>query len=220
VKRTGEYMKNPFQEIAYFYHAIRDYGEFIKTSERLWPEELEKYKESIESDNEKSADIFNYRCDLCASLSTEYPQLQRKSYLVMLMALFEDFMNQLCFSVQRKQNIKESLFDINDSGIKRAKKYLKKHTLFNFVECQSEWDKIVNAQSIRNVVVHAAGHINRDNHKKQLNIVSTTQGLDTEKYAREHLIIDQNYLLELVLNIECFCNKLNASSTNNRLIKK
>ena len=203
-------MKIPVQEVAYFYSALKDYGEFIKFSERLWPAELQKYEISINDENEKYGSRFNYRRDLSSKLSTEYPQLQRKSYLVMLLALFEDFLNQVCYSVQVYEKIGDNLSDANGKGIERAKKYITEYSKISFPSNDKEWQHIKDAQSVRNVIVHSAGHIDSEKHKKQLIIVTTNTKLEKIDYARTHLVIKYAYLFDLVDDIEEFCKKLIA----------
>lgn len=96
-------MKSPEQEISYFYNEIEVFSDLIKLSERLWPEELSKYEPSLIDDDEKYGERFEHRRDLSNKLKSEYPQLQRRSYLVMLLALFEDFLNQLCYSLEKNK---------------------------------------------------------------------------------------------------------------------
>ncbi|MGY8869976.1 MAG: hypothetical protein ACKVJE_06000 [Pseudomonadales bacterium] len=203
-------MKKPFQEVAYFYNSMKDYREFIEYSERLWPEELKRYEISINDENEEYGSRFNYRRDLSNVLSTEYPQLQRKSYIIMLLALFEDFLNQLCYSLQVHENINEGLGDVQGKGIDRAKNYITKHTSVSFPSSGSEWQHIKDAQSIHNVVVHAAGYMNLGKHKKQLNIVASSNELEKIDYARTHLMISYKALFDLVDVIEMLCKKLMA----------
>lgn len=179
-------------------------------SERNWLEEFERYTSSILDDHEPTLHRFNYRNDLSSKLSDEYPQYQRKSYLIMLVSIFEDFMNQLCRSVESDLDIKASFTDFNGSGIERAKQYLSKLSPLSLPVTGREWGLIRDAQAIRNVIAHAAGHIDKKSHQKQLKIIDKSDNLDAEYYARIHLNIDSDYILNLVEAMKAFSGKLLA----------
>ncbi len=101
-------MKVPYQVVAYFSNELDSFKLFIEMSERNWSEELMLYKSSINEDHEPTLQRFDYRRDLSAKLSDTFPQYQRKSYLIMLVSIFEDFMNHLCRSVELDLDIKAS----------------------------------------------------------------------------------------------------------------
>ncbi|MDO6783264.1 hypothetical protein Q4583_03990 [Neptunomonas phycophila] len=201
-------MKTPTQEIAYFYNEIKVFSELVQFSERVWPEELAKYQISLADENEKYGDRYDFRTDLSSKLSSEFPQTQRRAYLVMLLALLEDFLNQLCLSVQESQRLSKSLFDIKGKGIERAKKYLTENSRITLPFQSREWQSIKNSQSVRNIIVHSAGHLDLDKHKKTISIVSAAQNLESEPFARVHLVIKESYILELTSDIEVFCENL------------
>lgn len=201
-------MKNPTQEVAYFYDEIKNFLEFVEFSERIWPEELSKYQISLSDENEKYGERYDFRNDLSSKLSSEFPQTQRRAYLVMLLALLEDFLNQLCLSFQESQNLSKSLFDIEGNGIERAKKYLSENSRIELPLQSREWQSIKNSQTVRNVVVHSAGHLNLDKHKKAISIVSASQCLESESFARVDLVIKESYLKELASDIKIFCENL------------
>jgi hypothetical protein len=119
-------MQVPYQVVAYFSVELDSYKLFIEMSERNWIEESERYTSSILEDDEPTLHRFNYRSDLASKLNDEFPQYQRKSYLIMLVSIFEDFMNHLCRSVEADLDIKASFTDFTGSGIERAKQYLSK----------------------------------------------------------------------------------------------
>lgn len=201
-------MKNPSQEIVYFLNSLEEYMEFIKFSERFWPEELQKYETSLKDEKEDYGDRFDYRNDLSAKLSIEFPQLQRRSCLVMLLALFEDFLNQLCQSIKKYESVEKNLFDINGKGIDRAKKYLTEYSKINFPVNSKEWQSIRDSQQIRNIIVHSGGHVDLKKHEKAIRVISTSHNLNKQSFAREHLVIENSYLLELVSDIKVFCNMI------------
>lgn len=201
-------MKKPIQEVAYFFYELDAYKIFVEMSERHWIEEYEKYNLSLHTDNSELMHRFDYRSDLSANLSTEFPQYQRKSYLIMLLSIFEDFLNQLCISVKLEYKLNISYVDFAGKGIDRAKDYLNKATPLNFTANSKEWNKIKKAQLIRNIVVHAAGHMDPIKHKKELVIVSSEDFLESKSYARIHLLLSREYILELISDLKLLNKQL------------
>jgi uncharacterized protein YutE (UPF0331/DUF86 family) len=201
-------MQVPYQVVAYFSVELNSYKLFIEMSERNWIEESERYTSSILEDDEPTLHRFNYRSDLASKLNDEFPQYQRKSYLIMLVSMFEDFMNQLCRSIETDLDIKASFTDFTGSGIERAKQYLSKLSSLSLPVSGEEWKLIKNAQAIRNVIAHAAGHIDKKAHAKQLKIIDSNDNLEAEYYARIHLNIDSEYVFNLVSAMKWFTDKL------------
>lgn len=202
-------MQTPYQVVAYFLVELDSYKLFIEMSERNWIEELDRYKTSMLVDHEPTLHRFNYRNDLSAKLSDDFPQYQRKSYVIMLVSIFEDFMNQLCRSVEEDLDIKVSFTDLTGSGIERAKQYLSKLSSISLPVSGAEWGEIKKAQDMRNIIAHAAGHVDEKAHSKQLKTINDNNNLDVEYYARTHLKIDEKYALVLVAAMKKFtCNLL------------
>jgi hypothetical protein len=201
-------MKTPYQVVDYFCSELASYKLFIEISERNWLEEHDKYTSSLLENAEAEAARFNYRTDLSSKLNEEFPQYQRKSYLVMLVSIFEDFMNQLCRSVELQMDLKICFTDLGGSGIERAKKYLSKLSPLSLPVHGQEWQKIKDAQEIRNIIAHAAGHIDNRAHSKQFEIIKRNENLEAEYYARTHLKIESQYILNLVDSMHIFSCKL------------
>jgi hypothetical protein len=194
---------SPINQCGYFLSALDDFKELITASERYWPEELCLYKDSLESEDDKLPIRFGYRRDQWANLESEFPQLQRKSYLVMLMALFEDFLKQLCEAIKDEENIQASIFNSKHSGIDAAKEYIKKNASFNFPCDTQEWVNILNSQKIRNVVVHAAGFPIEERHASQIKIIKNSGDLLViEECSRKHLILGEKYLYTVIETME------------------
>lgn len=188
----------------YFLYNLEMFRIFVELSDRHWNEETIKYNESdIEMDEPTSCGRYQYRTDLSAHFQEIFPQYQKQSYLPMLMSLFEDYLNQLCNSLHFENEFCCSLKDYNGSGIERAKKYLGKVAKISVPTGKNSWNTIIYAKDIRNIVAHNAGHLDKDSHKKQLQLVVQNPDLDFEENARIHLnIINQDYLLNVIKSME------------------
>ena len=200
---------NPINRCGHFLSTIESFKGLVSASERYWPEELSLYRQSLESDDDKLAYRFGYKRDHWSNLEAEYPQLQRKSYLVMLMALFEDFLNQLCDDVQSNKGLQESVRDSKHSGIDSAKAYIKKNAEFD-LPCEIiQWKVISDTQKIRNIIVHTAGHPTNERHEKHMKIINESGDLlQIEEYARKHLILGDKYLYMVLENMRGFIDQL------------
>lgn len=196
-------MQKSEQVSPYFLYALEKFRIFINLSVRQWKEESVKYVESdIETDEPICWDRYQYRTDLSADFQEIFPQYQMQSYLLMLVSLFEDYLNQLCNSLHFENEFCCSLKEYSGSGIGRAKKYLVRVAKINIPTGEQSWNKIIDAQGIRNIVAHNAGHLDKDGHISQHQIVSRSENLDSKEYARIHLNIKQTYLIEVVEAME------------------
>ena len=192
-------MQKSEQVSPYFLYDLERFRIFVELSTRHWKEESIKYEQSdIETDERTCWDRYKYRTDLSAHFNEIFPQYQKQSYLLMLVALFEDYLNQLCNSLHFENEFCCSLKEYSGSGIERAKKYLIKIANVTVPTGTKGWSQIIEARNIRNTIAHNAGHLDPESHKKQMETVSKSQHLNSEKYKRIHLKIENGYLLEVI----------------------
>ena len=202
-------MQKSEQVSPYFLYDLERFRIFVELSDRHWEEESIKYNESdIETDERTCWDRYRYRSDLSAHFQEIFPQYQKQSYLLMLVSLFEDYLNQLCNSLHFENNFCCSLKEYNGSGMERAKRYLVKIAKISVPTGIKSWNQIIDARDIRNIVAHNAGYLDKESHKKQLKIVNGSPNLDAEEYARVHLNIKQVYLFEVIEAMENVANIL------------
>jgi hypothetical protein len=202
-------MKNPTQTIRYFQHEIVVYETFVKTSELLWEEELQRYENSLKEENFELLERFDYLSGSFSIMSIEYAQYQRKSHLVILLSLHEDFLNQLCISVKKqfKQLKKVENKKEPPSKIEKLANLLR-DSAFGFPSNSEEFKNIKTAQLIRNAVIHSAGYLDDQKHIRQIEIVDANSFLKIEKYARNHLLLMPEYISELISDIKLFTEQL------------
>ena len=195
---------SPVQVSSYFIQKFESFRVFIQLSERQWREESSSYELSLNIDEQEawSWDRYSYKNDLAANITQGFPQYQRQSQLIMIVALFEDYLNQLCLSFKAANTLDVTLTDIKGSGIDRAKNYLKKVVGISFPSQGDSWKKILDAQLIRNIVAHNAGHLDEIKHDKHLKVVRASDNLNYEVFSRLHLIIEAGYLPSLVSAME------------------
>ncbi|KTD40835.1 hypothetical protein [Legionella parisiensis] len=199
----------PLQKIAYFQEFLKNFNFFVKRSNDHWVQDLQDYNEYLEVDDPALSphiDSFESRVDLYTEFKNNFPQLQRQAYIQLIFAKFEDFMNQLCVCFESELESQISYNDMYGSGIKRARTYLKKVIQLDFPDDIDEWNKINNINKIRDKISHAGGYI--DKHNDILNIISTSQTLNLEKYSRDEIIFSEGYLTEVVSQFQSFIKHL------------
>lgn len=211
-------MHRSAQVSLYFLYNLDKLRIFVDLAERHWNEELKQYNESnLETDEATCWDRYKYCNDLSAHFQEIFPQYQRQSFLLMLVSLFEDYLNQLCLSlhIERKLSCNLKDYDGYDSGIERAKNYLKKIAKVNVPTETKSWQQIINAQKIRNTIAHNAGHLDEKLHIKQLQIVAKSSNLNSQQFARIHLEINQAYLFEVIEAMSNIANELGLNTKEN-----
>ena len=94
------------------------------------------------------------------------------------------------------------------SGIERAKNYLRKVVKIEVPTGTFSWSKVIEARDIRNVIAHNAGHLDEELHSKQLEIVAKNFNLNSHQFARVHLEITQEYVVEVIEAMTSVVNDL------------
>ncbi|HIF9136055.1 TPA: hypothetical protein ACX6SI_000564 [Photobacterium damselae] len=202
-------MQKSDQVSLYFLSDLDKFRVFVELSERHWSEEVTKYNKSdIEIDETICWERYKYRNNLSAHLQEVFPQYQKQSFLLMLVSLFEDYLNQLCHSLHFEKELSSNLKEHKGSGIERAKKYLSKVAKINVPAGTKPWSTIIDARDIRNIIAHNAGHLDEEMHSKQLNLVAKNDHLKAHNFARVHLEVTQVYLFEVIEAMISITNQL------------
>ncbi|WP_077340879.1 hypothetical protein [Pseudocolwellia agarivorans] len=202
-------MQKSDQVSLYFLDALEKIRFFVNISDRHMKEEFTKYTETdIETDETTYWDRYQYRNDLSMHFKKTFPQYQKQSHLLMLVSFFEDYLNQLCHSIHFEQDLNITVKDLSGSGIERAKNYLKKVVNIQIPTNTNCWKKIIEARDIRNIVAHNAGYLDKKSHQKHFQIVKRNSHLDSEEFARVHLNIKQEFLLEVISAMENVVNAI------------
>lgn len=198
----------------YFLSDLEKFRIFVELSERHWFEELIKYNESdIETNESIFWHRYKYRNDLSAHFQEVFPQYQKQSFLLMLVSLFEDYLNQLCHSFHFEKGLSCTLKDYSGSGVERAKNYLRKVAEIEVPTGTAYWSKVIEARDIRNIIAHNAGHLDEELHSKQLRIVAKNLNLNSHQFARVHLEVTQVYVFEVIEAMTSVVNELWRNTT-------
>ncbi|AFM14033.1 hypothetical protein [Turneriella parva] len=134
-----------------------DYKRYINFTERSMKERASFLRNHAESNilSEAEAQAYSSTEQHFADI---YPERFRSATLAQLFSIFENEYHKVCDVIQQVFEIDVAVSDLNDKGISRARKYIRK------VSGMSDWDKevwpqILAYQEIRNAKVHRNGLI-------------------------------------------------------------
>jgi hypothetical protein len=198
--------KSSFQHLAYFLHRLWRLKNYVEFSETNWEEKLASYNLSLDDDDLNLKSFGGHR-DHWADLANEFPQYHRRASFLMIFAMLEDDLAQLCKSVAAEQKLTTPLADISDRGIDRSKAYLSKVAGIAFPANTTEWDRIKAFRDIRNVLIHAAGYLDPTNpqHERVKKFSgSQASGLSVKHYARSQVSMEVEFLPSVIITLERF----------------
>jgi hypothetical protein len=206
--------KNPSQHLLYFMHRLRRLKHYIDFSETNWKDRLAMYNRSLEDDN-LNLKSFGGRRDYWADLADEFPEYHRKASFLMVFAMLEDDLTQFCKAIATEQKLTTPLTDASGKGIERAKFYLTKVARFAFPASTIEWQTIKSFGDVRNVLIHASGHLEPRNgqHERAKKFAQRRRsGLRVRNHARSQITFEPEFLPSMIATLEKFYELLLAET--------
>jgi hypothetical protein len=145
-----------------------------------------------------------------------YPNLQRRSILIILFSFLERQLDQLCELVAKEQRAQIIHTDLKGKGIDRARLYLQKVTGLP-LNTSVVWQEIKRIQKVRNVVVHNDAKL-ADADKDLIEYVERTSGLSRVSKWHYDGEIDEvdilsGYLLQVLDTFDLYCAEVNKAIT-------
>lgn len=206
--------KNPFQHIAYFLNRLARLRNYVGFSEANWEGKLASYQRSLSDDN-LNLKSFGGRRDHWADLADEFPQYFRKASFLMVFAMLEDDLTELCKVIAAEQKLTTTVSATPGRGIERAKAYLTKVAGFQFPARTPEWQKIKVFADLRNVLIHAAGYVepgNAQHDRVRKAAEAPGSGLDLHHHARSQIGLEFDFLPSVIAALESFYELLLAAT--------
>jgi hypothetical protein len=206
--------KDPYQHLAYFLNRICRLRSYVEFSEANWQEKLASYNRSLAND-ELNLNSFGGRRDHWADLANEFPQYHRKASFLMIFAMLEDDLTELCKGIAEKQKLTTTLSETPDRGIERAKTYLTKIAGFAFPASTHEWQRIKVFADVRNVLIHAAGYLEPGNaqHERVKKAAQVSDsGLHLHYHARCQISLESDFLPSMLATLETFYERMLAAT--------
>ncbi len=167
---------------------------------------LEEYS-GIEGPPNELEDIFKYY----------YPNLQRRSILIVLFSFLEHQLDQLCQLFAKEQRLKIIHTDLRGKGIDRTRLYLQK-VIGLRLDGSHVWQEIKRIQKVRNVIVHNDAKLAGAD-KDLTEYVQRTTGLSRVSNSyydgdMDEVDILDGYLLHVLETIDSYCGEVNKEITS------
>lgn len=164
---------------------------------------LEEYR-GIEGPPSELREIFEYY----------YPNLQRRSLLIILFSFLERQLDQLCHLFANEQQLSITLGNLKGKGIDRSRLYLQKVIRLPLTSSLI-WQEIKRLQRVRNLVVHNDARLVTDE-KELIKYVDRVSGLArvVKSYYDgdvEELDLLNGYLLHVLDTFDSYCGEINIA---------
>jgi hypothetical protein len=202
--------KTSDQQVAYFLHKLQRFRNYVAFSEKSWEQHLNEYGRSLRDDSLNLAE-FGGKRDHWADLAQVFPQYHRRASFLMLFAMFEDDLNELCARILAEWRLPVSIKTCRGQGVQRAKKWLEDIASVDLASSAAAWMKIKQFGDVRNVLVHAAGFLERGNrqHNRVRKLAEKkTFGLELHHHARTELSLRPEFLIVVIDTLETFYKSL------------
>jgi hypothetical protein len=143
-----------------------------------------------------------------------YPNLQRRSLLIILFSFFERQLDQLCELIAKEHRAQIVHTDLKGKGIDRARLYLQKIAGLP-LDTSVVWQEIKRIQKVRNVIVHNDAKLTGAD-KDLIEYVERTTGLSRVSKLHYDGFIDEveilsGYLLQVLHAFDLYCAEVNKA---------
>ena len=152
----------------------------------------------------------NSTWDLDGIFKDYYPNLHRKSALIVIYSFFEHELNKLCDLYTQMEDLKVSFRDIKGKGIVRDFMFLEKIIGLQIDRSTALWQEITNIGKTRNLIVHSNSELPIQEKEKQKDamVIYVEKSPHLSNHNNE-ISIGENYLPFV---LETFKNNLKNST--------
>jgi hypothetical protein len=162
------------------------------------------------SEEEREA-LFDWYGGEVVSHTDAYPKILRNSLFVHSYSLLGRALLEVASHYRRTRHLELSPSDLRDSGIERARTYLKKVALVQFPETES-WQNITSLQHIRNLIVHNEGELRKDHGKERQKIEGLAKKWKGDVAIKGGKIeLSQKFIFHVLHTFNTFFNELFAN---------
>ncbi len=196
-------VKNDIKDLSDYVTKIDDFLEADK-ARLLDQKEGEKEEDSSDSHNIMHGLLFRLGYERHLDIFT-------RSAVVTIYTFLEFMLNDICEKVEMITSTNIKPIDFKGNGIVRSKEYLEKVHSIDFSSIKTEWGFLLNFNSVRNSLSHAAGSLEATKSSNKLvNIIGSTSGLElvrgkelkvTPEYLNNCLEIIETFILSLTKQV-------------------
>jgi len=202
-----EVLVDALQSFAHIEGVLKTVDELL--AEKAWKDEDDVFIPSMPS-HQKEVMKSILRKSRHYNLRVLYPATLCSSLFLTTYSLLEHSLDELAKSIAVELKSTISLSDLNHRGIKRSRIYLEKIAMVNLPSDPKVWQRLDEANSIRNCLAHTGGRIESFEKGKEIKkIISKDNSLVV---VEGYLVLRRQYVLnftELVTSIVQDILKLN-----------
>lgn len=153
-------------------------------------------------------------------LNRYFPTCLSHSVFNSAYGVFEKYMNEICFTCERKLETRIKLGDLNGKGIERSKLFLSKVVGIDTPFSTSEWSDIKKYSDLRNVLIHTLGELNmsKNNHKKVYEFGHSHEYIrldpDDAEAEKIDVTLSMEIIEEVILCYKAFLGNLHKETCN------
>lgn len=200
--QLGVYRRLLEFEIATLEEHIADVERDFSRRRRKLEESFARRAEGIsDQDKQELGDIYS---DEFCKLDQLFPTMHRRSYLLTVMSVFENYVNRLCRYARQAKKLNLDVTDLHGQGVKRAIEYLRKAINVE-VPQSNEWKEISVAQEIRNLVVHNDGCLKKSSSDVRAHASKTNRVTVSSK---NEIVLSDDFVPALLDAIREFADQL------------
>lgn len=139
-----------------------------------------------------------------------FPNLLRRSTLIILFSFLEHQLDQLCELFASEQQLKIVHTDLRDKGIDRSRRYLKKVICLPLDDNSSIWQELKRIQKVRNAIVHNDAKLIDKDVIKYVNETNYLSRANESYYDYEpdEINILEGYLNYILDTFDSYCSEL------------
>jgi hypothetical protein len=132
----------------------------------------------------------------------EFIRTFRYSFFLRLFAFFEKYIMFYCDYLQKRENYKLSLGDLQEhSFLKKFRKYMLKVADLKDPSLNKDWNYLLIFARIRNIIIHSDGFLNTDvNNKELMNFIKNEKLVSIDSKNQIYLLKKYNYFVVSKVN--------------------
>lgn len=180
---------------------LETFREYAKYIEQSLGREIYDFEESMKEFSDKEKEEFvDWHYDEIVNFRDVFPSIMRNSLFISVYSFLEEKIIDLCGQPD-ETSIK--LEDLQGNGITRAALYIKKIKKEVFPDDIKEWHYIINANHIRNCIVHCGGDVEKSKNPKKVR-----HAIQELKHVLENshhkIILSEEFCMEFISVVERF----------------
>jgi hypothetical protein len=177
----------------------------LKTEKEKVSARFDKMLSSLTA--EEQEDVADWYGEEYSKIAEVIPNIVRSSLFVSYYSFLERRLLAICWHLKHDLDYKLDASDLRDTGIFRARTYLKKVAGIKFPDDTHSWNEIVFYNRIRNLIVHEEGRIPKGSSAKAIkSFIKRKKWLKVDNMNR--VCFPKDFSVEVTRNLKDFIEKV------------